>query len=260
VGIEHFAAFLRENQAALVFAKIEGLDKTLVLKMVERTPVSVEVRFGHDAEGADSGQGAARLAVQLVNAVAMDDQLALLAARQVEVVHQGVARVVIIPVAVLVYARPFLIAVPLAVLARIVPSSVRHRPSFARTACAAWVVREDALAVSARGCSGKREAPGRVAAAISAWSVGTRLGAAGGARAYVRLAGMSTAMGQQSTGELLAHVYASATEKASSRRAIRARRQQLGRTCVQGDGGTASTAGNRLCVDEATFFGLRQPC
>jgi hypothetical protein len=45
------------------------------------------------------------------------------------------------------------------VLARIVPSSIRHGPPV-RTARAGWVVREDALAVSARGCSGKRRGAG----------------------------------------------------------------------------------------------------
>jgi hypothetical protein len=48
-------------------------------------------------------------------------------------VFHSFARIVIIPVAVLIHARPFLIAIPPAVVARIVPSSVRHRPSFAHS-------------------------------------------------------------------------------------------------------------------------------
>ena len=93
--------------------------------------VDVEVVFGHDPKGADGGQRAAVLAVQLVDAVAIDNQLALLAARQVEVVHQAVARIVVVPVAVVVHARALVAALPLAVFARITPSSVRHRPLLA---------------------------------------------------------------------------------------------------------------------------------
>ena len=73
--------------------------------------VDVEVLFGHDAEGADGGQRAAVLAVQLVDAIAVDDQLALVAARQVEVVHQAVARIVVVPVTLVVHARPPVVAI-----------------------------------------------------------------------------------------------------------------------------------------------------
>ena len=103
--------------------------------MVERLVVDVEVLFGHDPEGADGGQRAAVLAVQLVDAIAINDQLALLAARQVEVVHQAVARIVVVPVTLVVHARPPVVAIPLAVFARITPSSVRHRPSLLGCCC-----------------------------------------------------------------------------------------------------------------------------
>jgi hypothetical protein len=86
------------------------------------------------SERADDDQRATVLAVQLVDTVATNDQLALLAARQVEVVHQAVARIVVIPVAV-VYARPFVDTIALAVFARITPSSVRHRPSLRGCCC-----------------------------------------------------------------------------------------------------------------------------
>jgi hypothetical protein len=79
--------------------------------------IGVEVLFGHNSERVDGGQRAAVLAVPLVHAVAIHHELAFLAARQVEVPRQGVARIVIIPVAVLVHARPFFIALALAVLA-----------------------------------------------------------------------------------------------------------------------------------------------
>jgi len=51
------------------------------------------------------------------------------AARQVEVVHQAVARIVIIPVTLVIHARAAVAAIRVVVLARIVPSSVRHEPS-----------------------------------------------------------------------------------------------------------------------------------
>jgi hypothetical protein len=101
--------------------------------MVERILVGGEVPFGYDSESADGGQRAAVLTIKLVHTVAIDDQLALLAARQVEVVHQSVARIVIVSVALVVHARA-LVAIARSVLARIIPSSVRHRPLLARVA------------------------------------------------------------------------------------------------------------------------------
>jgi hypothetical protein len=66
--------------------------------------IDVEVVLTHDAEGANGGQRAAVLAAQLVDAVTDRDQLALLAARQVEVAHQTLARVVV-AVPFVVHAR-----------------------------------------------------------------------------------------------------------------------------------------------------------
>jgi hypothetical protein len=54
---------------------------------------------------ADGGQRTAVVAVEFVDSVAVDDQFALVVARQVEVAHQDVARIVFIPVARLVNAR-----------------------------------------------------------------------------------------------------------------------------------------------------------
>ena len=122
MGIEQVTALLREDHTALVVAKVDGLDKPLAAKMVEGVVVDVEVLFGHDTEGADGGQCTAVLAVQLVDTVTFKDQLALLAARQVEVAHQPVARVVVVPVALVVHART-----PVVAFARIVPSRVVHR-------------------------------------------------------------------------------------------------------------------------------------
>ena len=131
--------------------------------------VDVEVLCGHDPEGADGSQRAAVLALQLVGAIAINDQLALLAARHVEVVHQAVARIVVVPVTLVEHARPPVVAAPLVVFARITPSSVRHRPLLA------WVLLFG-LSVKTPWQSlreviqGSAEAPARAVAAFSAWS------------------------------------------------------------------------------------------
>lgn len=56
-------------------------------EVAERIVVGVEVLLGHDSERANRGQRAAVLVIQLVHAVAIDYQLALLGTREVEVVH-----------------------------------------------------------------------------------------------------------------------------------------------------------------------------
>jgi hypothetical protein len=159
VRVEQIASLFGEGQAAFVLAKVDGLDQAFVAEVADGIVVASEVLFGRHSERADGCQRATVLAIQLVHTVPIDNELAFLASRQIEVPHQGVARIVITPVAVLVHARRFVIAIALAVLARIVPSSVRHRPSFAHSS-RRLVVREDALAVSARGCSGKRRGAG----------------------------------------------------------------------------------------------------
>jgi hypothetical protein len=84
--------------------------------------VTFEVALGHDAERADHRQCAAVLAIQLVQVIAVDDEFARLAARQVKVVHQPVARVVVGSVTLVVHART-----PVVAFAQIVPSRVVHR-------------------------------------------------------------------------------------------------------------------------------------
>ncbi len=89
------------------------------------------------------------------------------------------------PIALVVHARPIVVAIPLAVLARIIPSSVRHRPSFARVALVGLSVKTPWQCL--RGSiQGSAESPRRVSAAINAWSVGDPLGAAEGDRAWLR--------------------------------------------------------------------------
>jgi uncharacterized protein (DUF983 family) len=90
--------------------------------MVESIVIDVGVLCGHDPEGADGGQRAAVLAVQLVDAITINNELALLAEWQVEVVHQAVARIVVVgAVTLVVHARPPVVGISLGVFARITP-------------------------------------------------------------------------------------------------------------------------------------------
>jgi len=86
--------------------------------------VTFEVALGHDAERADCRQCAAVLAIQLVQMIAVDDEFSRLAARQIKVVHQPIARVVVGSVTLVVHART-----PIGVFAQVVPSGVVHKPS-----------------------------------------------------------------------------------------------------------------------------------
>jgi hypothetical protein len=75
--------------------------------MVNGALVDIEILFRHDSERADRGERTAVLAIQLVDTIAINDQLALLAAWQIEVVHQTVARIVVGSVTLVVHAgRP----------------------------------------------------------------------------------------------------------------------------------------------------------
>jgi hypothetical protein len=129
VSVEQIESLFREGQAALVATKIDGFDKAFIAEAAKRIVVRAEVLFGHDSERANGGESAAVLAIQIVHTVAIDNDLALLATRQVEVLHQRVARIVIISVRLAVDAGADVAAIPVVVLARIVPSSVRHGPS-----------------------------------------------------------------------------------------------------------------------------------
>jgi len=124
VGIEQVTALLREDYTALVAAEIDGLDEPLGAEMAEGVVVDVEVLFGHDAEGAHRGKCSAVLAIQLVHVVAVDDQFARVVTRQVKIVHQSVAWVVVGSVTLVVHART-----PIVVFAQVVPSGIVHMPS-----------------------------------------------------------------------------------------------------------------------------------
>jgi hypothetical protein len=162
VRIEQISPFGRERQTALAVAQVNQFDEPLIVEVVQGVVRKIEIAFRHDAERADGSQRAAVFAVKIVDSVAINDQFPLVAARQVEVAHQGVPRIVI-PVARVVHALPFIAAIPNVVLAWIIPSSVRHRSSVRRSC--GCVVREDALAVAARGISGA-DTPERGAAAF----------------------------------------------------------------------------------------------
>jgi hypothetical protein len=76
----------------------------------------------HDPERADGGQRPAVLAVQLVDVITNHDQLALVPARQVEIPHQALARVV---VAVPFVVHTFAAVLPLVTVARVI-SRIEH--------------------------------------------------------------------------------------------------------------------------------------
>lgn len=68
---------------------------------------------------------------KLVDSIAINDQLPLVASRQVEIPHQDVTRVAFIPVARLVHTRPLIATIPGVVFAWITPAGVGHRPLLA---------------------------------------------------------------------------------------------------------------------------------
>jgi hypothetical protein len=133
VRVEQIASLFGESQAAFVAAKFDGLDKAFIAEVAKGIVVGVEVLFGHNSERADGCERAAVLAIQLVDSVAVEDQLAFIAARQVHVAHQSVTPAVIVSVPIVIGAGSFVAAIQITVIARIVASSVRHRPSLAHS-------------------------------------------------------------------------------------------------------------------------------
>jgi hypothetical protein len=123
----------------------------------------------HDTECADGGQRTAVVAIKLVDSIAVNNQFPLVAARQVKVAHQAIARILSVRSRGS-YTRGHWSSGSEASYSRGSP----HRASDMAPlrSMRSWVVREDALAVAARGGSGSAEAPGRVAAALGAWSYG----------------------------------------------------------------------------------------
>jgi hypothetical protein len=82
--------------------------------------------FQHDPESADSRERTAVFAVELVDSIAINDQFPLIAARQVQIAHQAIARIVVTTFGCVVHARQVVAESPRVVLARISPSSVGH--------------------------------------------------------------------------------------------------------------------------------------
>jgi hypothetical protein len=115
--------------------------------------------FWHDPKRTDSGQRTAVFAVKLVDSVAVNDQFPLVATRQVEVAHQAIPRIVFIPFARVVHARPFGVGITRA-NSRGSPHRASDMAPLRCLSAAVLVVREGALAVPARGGSGKRRGAG----------------------------------------------------------------------------------------------------
>jgi hypothetical protein len=167
VRVEQIASPFGKGEASLVASKVDGLDKAFIAEVAKGFVLGLEVLFGHHSERANGRQRATVLAIQFVDTVAIDNELSFLAARQIQVVHQRVARIVIVSVPLAVNAGPAVAAIPVVVLAR--NRSIERRTSALLCAQLAPV----GLSVKTPGsiCEGLfSEAPGRVAAAISAWS------------------------------------------------------------------------------------------
>jgi hypothetical protein len=158
VRIEQISPVGREGQSALAVAQVNQVDEPLIVEVLKGVVRNVEIVFGDHPKCTDDSQRAAVFAVELVDSLAIDNQLSLVATRQVEVAHKGFPRIVFITVAWVVHARPFVAAIPRVILARIVPSSVGHRSSLLE--CCGCVVRENVPAVAARASSRRRRSAG----------------------------------------------------------------------------------------------------
>jgi len=127
VRIEQVSPFRREGHSALTIAQVNQFDEPLIAEALKGVVLKIDLVFRHDAECADGGQRTAVFAVKLVDSIAIYDQLALVATRQVQVAHQAIARILIVSLARGVHARPLITAIPSLVIARITPSSIGHR-------------------------------------------------------------------------------------------------------------------------------------
>jgi hypothetical protein len=129
IGVEEVPALVREDDRLVMFAQRDGPNQTFVAQVVKRVvvtgivPLMSEVTLGDDSERADGRQGTAVFAIQFVDVLAVDHQLARVAARQVQVVHQAVARIVL-AVALVIDART-----PIITFAPVIPSGIVHSPS-----------------------------------------------------------------------------------------------------------------------------------
>ncbi len=96
-----------------------------------RVELRVLVRSGEESAEVVNANGINHLGQKGASRRDIHNLLALFAVRQIEVLHQRVAWIVTASVPLAVDAA--VVAIPVVVLARIVPSSVRHGPSFARS-------------------------------------------------------------------------------------------------------------------------------
>jgi hypothetical protein len=126
VRIEQVSSLCREGQPALAVAQVHGLDEPLIVKVLKGVVRDIEVMLWHDSKRTDGSKRPTVFAAKLVDSVTVNDQFARIAARQVKVAHQPVARIMAVAVAHVVHARSFVIAIPVAVFARIIPSSIGH--------------------------------------------------------------------------------------------------------------------------------------
>jgi hypothetical protein len=146
VRIEQVSPFRRKRQSALAVAEVNQFDDPLVVEVVNGAVGNIEVMFWDDAERTDDGQRTAVFAVKLLDSVAVNDQFALVTARQVDVdasghpedrVHPGRASRTRAAIRRRDHAR------------RIRADHPIGRRTSEPPWVAIWVIREDALAVAA---------------------------------------------------------------------------------------------------------------
>lgn len=119
VRVEQVSPFGRERQSTVALAELDQRHEALLKEVPQRVMRKIEIVFGDDPECTDSGQRSAVCAVTLVDSIAASNKLALVAARQVEIAHQGFPRIVLITVVWVVHVRPFVAAISRLVLPRI---------------------------------------------------------------------------------------------------------------------------------------------
>jgi hypothetical protein len=123
IGIEHVPALFREDDRLVAFSKRDGPNQPFVTQVIQSVVVTSEITLQDNSKGSDCRQGTAVLAIQFGDPVAVDHQLARVAAGQVKAVHQAVARIVFRQVAMVIHA-----CTPVIAFARVIPWIV-HCPS-----------------------------------------------------------------------------------------------------------------------------------
>jgi hypothetical protein len=137
IRFEQVSAALCKDDRAVVRAEWTCAQQTFLFEVALGfacvLAAVMEIALGDDAKRANGGEHPAFGAVDLVNTLALPNQFALMAARQVEILHEHVAQVVFLvsvafPGATATAAGPIPRVVPIAVLNRSTVMPVPHDP------------------------------------------------------------------------------------------------------------------------------------